>query len=136
MKHKNALSKFAGFSLIEIMIAMLIVTILGSIAIPGFQRMILRAKQTEAQNNLRSIYTGQKLFFLTNGSYSNDLTKIDITLPPGDQTIYNYDLTISEDEQSYTVTAEGNLDSDGALDVWTIDQDNILKQIVDDIIEE
>ena len=47
----------AGFTLIEIMIVMAIVTILVSIAVPLYQKSILRAKESVLRNNLFTLRT-------------------------------------------------------------------------------
>ena len=44
-----------GFTLIELLVVMSIVTILVSLAIPVYQRSILRSKETVLKNNLFSI---------------------------------------------------------------------------------
>ena len=46
-----------GFTLIEIMIVMAIVTILVSIAVPLYQKSILRAKESVLRNNLFTMHT-------------------------------------------------------------------------------
>lgn len=46
-----------GFTLIELMIVMTIVTILVSIAVPLYQRSILRAKESVLQHNLFTLRT-------------------------------------------------------------------------------
>lgn len=47
----------SGFTLIEIMIVMAIVTILVSIAVPLYQKSILRAKESVLRNNLFTMRT-------------------------------------------------------------------------------
>ena len=47
----------AGFTLIEIMIVMAIVTILVSMAVPLYQKSILRAKESVLRNNLFTLRT-------------------------------------------------------------------------------
>ncbi len=46
-----------GFTLIELLIVMSIITILVSLAIPVYQRVILRSKETVLHSNLMSIRT-------------------------------------------------------------------------------
>lgn len=46
-----------GFTLIELMVVMTVVTILVSIAVPMYQRSITRAKESVLKNNLFSIRT-------------------------------------------------------------------------------
>ena len=42
----------------------------------------------------------------------------------------------TEDSSSFTATAKGNLDDDTALDIWTIDQNKNLQNIMNDITSE
>jgi len=47
----------AGYTLIEIIIVMTIISILVSIAVPIYQKMVLRTKETVLRNNLFTIRT-------------------------------------------------------------------------------
>ena len=40
------------------------------------------------------------------------------------------------DSSSFTATAKGNLDDDTALDIWTIDHNKNLQNIINDITSE
>ena len=40
------------------------------------------------------------------------------------------------DSSSFTATAKGNLDNDDALEIWTIDQNKNLQNIMNDITSE
>ena len=40
------------------------------------------------------------------------------------------------DSSSFTATAKGNLDDDTALDIWTIDKNKNLQNIINDITSE
>jgi type IV pilus assembly protein PilA len=48
----------SGFTLIELMIVVAIIGILAAIAIPNFIRFQARARQSEANTNLKSLFTG------------------------------------------------------------------------------
>ncbi|HEX8706278.1 MAG TPA: prepilin-type N-terminal cleavage/methylation domain-containing protein, partial [Myxococcaceae bacterium] len=50
--------KQSGFTLIELMIVVAIIGILAAIAIPNFIRFQARARQSEANTNLKSLFTG------------------------------------------------------------------------------
>jgi len=49
--------KLAGFTLIELMIVMTIIVILVSLAVPAYQKSILRAKESVLHNNLFTLRT-------------------------------------------------------------------------------
>jgi type IV pilus assembly protein PilA len=51
-----------GFTLIELMIVVAIIGILAAIAIPNFIRFQARARQSEANSNLKTLFTGMRTF--------------------------------------------------------------------------
>ena len=58
-----------GFTLLELIIGILIVSILATMAIPGFSRAVERTKVREAQAVLSAIYSAEKVYRLDQGSY-------------------------------------------------------------------
>jgi type IV pilus assembly protein PilA len=65
-----------GFSLVELMIVVAIIGILTAIAIPNFQRFQLKARQSEAKNNLAALFTAEKAFYGEWSSYLADFRDI------------------------------------------------------------
>jgi type IV pilus assembly protein PilA len=57
------LSKKEGFTLIELMIVVAIIGILAAIAIPAFVNYVKRSKTSEAQANLKSLFTGAAVYY-------------------------------------------------------------------------
>jgi len=62
-----------GFSLIELMIALLIVAIVAAIAIPGYRNYVMRANRNDATAALMKIAAAQEKFYLQNNTYTNNL---------------------------------------------------------------
>ena len=62
----------AGFTLIELMIVVVIVTILLSIAVPSYMSQVRQSRRTEAKTAILDLAGREESFFSTNGSaYTN-----------------------------------------------------------------
>ena len=59
----NKLKKQKGFSLVELMVVVAIIGILSALAVPRFRTFQAKAKQAEAKNNLKHIYTLQMSYY-------------------------------------------------------------------------
>ena len=124
--------RFHGFSLMEVMIVVVIIGILAALAYPTLEKYLKIARQTEAKTNLSAIYTAQKIYFTLHQSYAEDINELDLSLAQG---LYTY--TIQEASTStFKAQAEGNIDDDDALDIWTIDQNKILFNDKDNVTAE
>ena len=66
-------NKQTGFTLIEVMIAMAVIAILASIALPAYQEQVRTGKRTEAQNLLLEAASKQQRFHSDNMSYAQDM---------------------------------------------------------------
>ena len=88
-----------GFTLIEVMITVVIVAILASIALPSYQRYVIRAKRSAAQAQMMEIANREQQFLLANRSYADKtaLTASGYTLPPEVAANYDYSVTVTTD---------------------------------------
>ena len=121
--------RFHGFSLMEVMIVVVIIGILAALAYPNLEKYLKRARQTEAKTNLSAIYTAQKIYFTLHQSYAEDINELDLSLVQGDP----YTFTMEASTSTFKAQAEGNIDDDDALDIWTINQDKDLRYTIDDV---
>ena len=124
--------RFHGFSLMVVMIVVVIIGILAALAYPNLEKYLKRARQTEAKTNLSAIYTAQKFYYTLHQSYADDIKKLDLSLVQGDP----YTFTMEASKNTFKAQAEGNIDDDDALDIWTIDQDKDLRYTTDDVTAE
>ena len=124
--------RFHGFNLMEVMIVVVIIAILAALAYPNLEKYLKRARQTEAKTNLSAIYTAQKIYFTLHQSYADDINKLDLSLVQGDPYIFTMEASTS----TFKAQAEGNIDDDDALDIWTIEQNKILFNDNDNVTAE
>jgi type IV pilus assembly protein PilE len=59
-----------GFSLIELMVTVAVLTILAAIAIPSYQSYVLKSHRTEAKTALLDLASMEERFMSTNNTYS------------------------------------------------------------------
>jgi type IV pilus assembly protein PilE len=92
----NTLSS-KGFSLIELLIVVVIISILAAVAIPAYFNYVLRTRQADAYHNLLDIKAAQEMHYsmynyyagtITAGTFS-DLLSFDL----GDSTYYSYKIS-------------------------------------------
>lgn len=124
--------RFHGFSLMEVMIVVVIIGILAALAYPTLEKYLKRAYQTEAKTNLSAIYTAQKIYFTLHQSYAEDINELDLSMVQGDSKTF----TVEASTSTFKAQAEGNIDDDDALDIWTIEQNKILFNDNDNVTAE
>jgi prepilin-type N-terminal cleavage/methylation domain-containing protein len=139
------LSKFhksnKGFTLIELMIVVVIIGILAALAIPRFMRSTTKAKQSEAKQLLKQIYTMQRAYRQENDTYTLNGVTASAAAPAafgpigvdvGATARYAYAMT--SDAVSFTCVATANLDDDATVDTWQIDHNGNLTCTTDDSV--
>jgi type IV pilus assembly protein PilE len=72
-----------GFSLIEVMVALVIVAITASYAVASYRRYLVRSYRIEAVQGLLSAAAEQEKFYLAHGRYSDRLDATVGDQPPG-----------------------------------------------------
>lgn len=129
--------RFRAFSLPELLVVLVIIGILVLIALPNLMPLISRAKATEAQQQLTFLHTLQKSHFYTRSRYSPSLAELGFEqaklVTEGGQANYAIEIVeASEHGFRATATAVVDFDGDGLYNVWEIDQDKVLKEVVKD----
>lgn len=87
-----------GFSLIELLVALVIAAILAAMAWPAYQNQVMKGRRSDAINALATIAQAQERWRADNPFYQSDLTQLPggMVVSPG----LHYDLTVVENSTS------------------------------------
>ena len=73
--------KNAGFTLIELLVVVLIIGILAAVALPQYQRAVMKARYTKAIIWTKAVKDAFELYYLANGAYPSNFDDVDINVP-------------------------------------------------------
>ena len=74
MKNKQA------FTLIELLVVVLIIAILAAVAVPQYQKAVVKARYIQLITLGEALYKAQTVYYLANGSYATQLDELAIEL--------------------------------------------------------
>ena len=77
-----------GFTLIELLVVVLIIGILAAVAVPQYQKAVVKSKAVQLQVLFEAVVKASNLYYLHNGVYPKKFSDldIDIDLPSGTRT--------------------------------------------------
>lgn len=163
-----------GFTLVELMFAVAIVSILAAVSLPQFFNWRGRAYRSEAKMQLGALFKAQKTHFAEHRSFSDNLAlvgyrpegspryivgftsdgtptpsgrndtaelcaggcpySVELMVDPFGGALTEADLaTAPLSANRFTASAAGNIDNDADLDIWTVDDANVLTHAADDL---
>ena len=137
MFYPKLLTKSKAFTLTEVLVVLIIIGILVLLALPSLLPLITKAKSTEAKVQLQHIYTLEKSFFFEKSKYSKDLSELSFEQQKlsteNGQANYRIEIIeVTETGFKAKATSVVDFDADGIFNVWEIDQDKKLVEVIKD----
>jgi len=72
-----------GFTLIELLVVVLIIGILTAVALPQYQKSVIKSRYTNLKNLTHSIAQAQEIYYMENNEYADTFEKLTLDMPAG-----------------------------------------------------
>lgn len=129
--------KLPALTLTELMVVLVIIGILILLALPNMKGLFGQAYSIEAKKQLKFLHGLQSGYYQMNFKYTENFNELRFEPPilksNGGDGVYNYEV-VSASKQNFVAraTASEDFDGDGQLNVWEIDQEGKLREIMMD----
>ena len=137
MNNEILKKKLPAYTLNELLVVLVIIGILVLIALPNLMPLISKAKSVEAQTQLGHLYTLEKNYFYMYSKYSNNSIELGFEQEKlvTENGSANFLIEVVEANAGgfkAKATAVVDFDGDGVFNVWEIDQNKKLIEVVKD----
>jgi type IV pilus assembly protein PilE len=110
-----------GITLFELLVVLTIVGIVSALAVPSFQRQLMRTHRTEAMTALLTLQAAEETFYLQHGMYTSSIAAakpagLGLSARSGSNR-YQLSVAVAADGQTYVATAAPAPDGGQAADL-------------------
>lgn len=68
-----------GFTLIEVLVVVLIIAVLAAVAVPQYQKAVLKSRFSSLMPTTKSVRDGNEVYYMAHGRYATDTNQLDVT---------------------------------------------------------
>ena len=104
----------AAFTLIELVIAVLIIGILAAVAIPMYKHAMIKSRFSTVMPVAKTIADAQESYYLRNGQYASEQAALDVTPPNVENTTVELSGTEEDADENYAYVVASRSDVPGA----------------------
>jgi len=104
-RHAIPLKTARGFTLVEMMVTIAVISILAAIAYPAYTHFTYKARRTEATGSLLDFATRMERYYTENNSYAGATVDNIMGGADTEHGYYTLSVTLSNGNQSYTLSA-------------------------------
>lgn len=117
---RTGMNPTRGFSMIELMIVVVIISILAAIAIPSYRQYVMKGHRSEATRALQDIASRQESYYFSNNEYTDNLANLGASSSIAGAYFTVAIPSASSSDYEITATARGTQTQDGGCATFTL----------------